>query len=60
MSRNLSSYLLITMAAISEQVYMRVLGELECLNTKFMALEQENQRLLRDFTTNECRKSSTT
>ena len=48
-SRNLSSYLLVTMATISEQDYNCVLGDLECLTTKFMALEQENQRLLRDF-----------
>ena len=37
------------MAAISEQEYMRVLGDLERLTTKFMALEQENQRFLRDL-----------
>ena len=37
------------MAAVTKQEYMRVLGEHERLNTKFMALEQENQRLLGDL-----------
>ena len=33
------------MAVVSEQEYMHILGDLERLTTKFMALEQENRRL---------------
>ena len=34
------------MESVSKQEYMRVTSELDMLNTKFVALEQENQRLL--------------
>ena len=34
------------MASISPEAHQFVLSELECLKGKFMALEQENQRLL--------------
>ena len=37
------------MAIVIEQVYLRVLGDLEHLTTKFIALEHENQQLLGDF-----------
>ena len=37
------------MASISLQEHQFVLLELECLKGKFMALEQENQRLLGDL-----------
>ena len=37
------------MESISKQEYMRVLSELDMLTTKFVALEQENQRLLGDL-----------
>ena len=37
------------MAVIREQEYVHIPGDLECLTTKFMALEQENQFLLRDL-----------
>ena len=33
------------MAVVSEQEYMHILGDLERLTTKLMALEQENRRL---------------
>ena len=46
---NFSSYLLITMATVSERGYVRVLCDLECLTTNFMALEQENQKILQDL-----------
>jgi hypothetical protein len=36
------------MESISKQEYMRVVSELDMLSTKFLALEQENQRLLGD------------
>jgi hypothetical protein len=34
------------MESFSKQEYMRVLSELDMLTNKFVALEQENQRLL--------------
>ena len=37
------------MESVSKQEYMRVLSELDMLTTKFVALEQENQRLLGDL-----------
>ena len=37
------------MEPVSRDEYMRVLSELDCLSTKFIALEQENQRLLGDL-----------
>ena len=37
------------MESVSKQEYMRVLSELDMLSTKFVALEQENQRLLGDL-----------
>ena len=37
------------MESISKQEYVRVISELEHLTNKFMALEQENQRLLGDL-----------
>ena len=36
------------MDPVSKQEYMRVLSELDMLTNKFVALEQENQRLLGD------------
>ena len=37
------------MAIISAQEYQSVFSELQCLKEKFLALEQENQRLLGDL-----------
>ena len=37
------------MATVSAQEYQSVFSELECLKEKFLALEQENQRLLGDL-----------
>ena len=37
------------MATVSAQEYQSVFSELRCLKEKFVALEQENQRLLGDF-----------
>ena len=37
------------MESVSKQEYVRVISELEHLTNKFMALEQENQRLLGDL-----------
>ena len=37
------------MESISKREYMRILSELDMLLTKFVALEQENQRLLGDL-----------
>ena len=37
------------MEPVSREEYMRVLSELDCLSTKFIALEQENQKLLGDL-----------
>ena len=37
------------MESVSKQEYMRVLSELDMLTNKFVALEQENQRLLGDL-----------
>ena len=37
------------MEFVSKQEYMRVLSELDMLTTKFVAFEQENQRLLGDL-----------
>jgi hypothetical protein len=37
------------MESVSKQEYMRVLSELDMLTTKFVALEQENQKLLVDL-----------
>ena len=37
------------MGAVSEQEYMRILGNLEHLTTKFMVLDKENQRLIGDL-----------
>ena len=37
------------MESVSKQEYMRVLSELDMLTNKFVALEQENQRLLEDL-----------
>ena len=37
------------MEPVSREEYMRVLSELDCLSTKFIALEQENQKLLADL-----------
>ena len=37
------------MESVSKQEYMRILSELDMLTTKFVALEQENQRLLGDL-----------
>ena len=37
------------MESVSKQEYMRVLSELDMLTTKFVALEQENHRLLGDL-----------
>ena len=37
------------MEPVSREEYMWVLSELDCLSTKFIALEQENQRLLGDL-----------
>ena len=37
------------MESVSREEYMRVLSELDCLSTKFIALEQQNQRLLGDL-----------
>ena len=37
------------MAFVSQQEYQSVLSEFECLKEKFMALEQENHRLLGDL-----------
>ena len=37
------------MESVSKQEYMRVLSELDMLTNKFVALEQENQKLLVDL-----------
>jgi hypothetical protein len=37
------------MESVSKQEYMRVLSELDMLTTKFVALEQENKKLLVDL-----------
>ena len=37
------------MASISTHEYQYVLSELQCLKEKFMALEQENKRMLGDL-----------
>ena len=37
------------MESVSKQEYMRVISELDSLSNKFVALEQENQRLLSDL-----------
>jgi ribosomal protein L29 len=37
------------METVSKQEYMRILSELDLLTTKFVALEQENQKLLGDL-----------
>ena len=37
------------METINKEEYMRVLSELDLLTNKFVALEQENQRLLGDL-----------
>ena len=37
------------MESINKQEYLRVLFELDMLTTKFVALEQENQRLIGDL-----------
>ena len=37
------------MESVSKQEYMRVLSELDLLSNKFVALEQENQKLLGDL-----------
>ena len=37
------------MAIVSAQEYQSVFSELQCLKEKFVALEQENQRLLGDL-----------
>ena len=37
------------MESVSKQEYMQVLSELDMLTNKFVALEQENQRLLGDL-----------
>ena len=34
---------------VSKQEFMRVLSELDSLSNTFLALEQENERLLSDF-----------
>jgi hypothetical protein len=36
----------VIMEPVSREKYMRVLSKLDCLSTKFIALEQENQRLV--------------
>jgi hypothetical protein len=37
------------MESVSKQEYMRVLSELDMLTNQFVALEQENQKLLVDL-----------
>ena len=37
------------METVSKQEYMRILSELDLLTTKFVALEQENHKLLGDL-----------
>ena len=37
------------MEAVRKQEYMRVISELDLLTTKFVALEQENHKLLGDL-----------
>jgi outer membrane murein-binding lipoprotein Lpp len=37
------------METISKREYNRILSELDLLTTKFVALEQENEKLLRDL-----------
>jgi hypothetical protein len=46
------------MEIVSKQEYDHILSELDLVTTKFIALEQENQKLLGDFTS-ECLKGTT-